>query len=270
MFRFENNGIIVEHKFSKDCEDQSVFDRHIHFSYEILYLVRGDVILNVESERRKMDTGELVLVLPGQYHFAQVSDDEPYERYVVKFQEEIVPAYLRAKLGRAGHFFKLKKEITTFFAHLEDYARQYPQEDLRLLYTCDILRLLVLLCNEGNRIPDQDDIVLRVVEYINRNICESISLDRLSQEFNFSKSYISNKFKASMQIPIMQYVRYKKIICAQQMILAGEKKSYVCKKLGFENYSTFYRNYVSVFGENVHLSRDASELLSNDPGTPNT
>ena len=51
-----------------------------------------------------------------------------------------------------------------------------------------------------------------------------------------------------MKIPVMQYVRYKKIIAAHQMILAGAKKSVVAELLDFNDYSTFYRSYVKIIG----------------------
>ena len=51
-----------------------------------------------------------------------------------------------------------------------------------------------------------------------------------------------------MKAPIIQYVRTKKILAAHQMIENGAKPYQVAKKYGFDDYSTFYRSYVSIIG----------------------
>ena len=88
----------------------------------------------------------------------------------------------------------------------------------------------------------------REVKHIDENIREPITLDSLAENFNFSKSYISNEFRKAMKIPIMQYVRAKKIIAAHRLILNGEKKRVVAEMFSFDDYSTFYRSYVKVMG----------------------
>lgn len=262
MFRFVSNGINVAHKLTKASDPVKEFGRHVHNFYEILYIVKGNVTYNVESEKRKLNSGELVIISPGRYHFAEVCEDAPYERYTLKFPEEIVPAHVLKKLTGKGTFFDFKKEYASFFSNLDSYASTYSEEDAETLFCCDIVRLLIILCNEDSCSSEQNDIIGRIVEYIDQNIYSPLSLDSISREFSFSKSYISNKFKKTMKIPIMQYVRYKKIIRAQQLIAGGEKKSYVCKKLGFDNYSTFYRNYVRAMGDEASLLLDQPETNS--------
>lgn len=257
MFRFVRNGINIAHKITKASDPANDFGRHVHNFYEILYIVKGNVTYNVESEKRKLGSGELVLITPRRYHFAEVLEDAPYERYTMKFPESIIPEHILVRIRDKGAYFGFKKEYVSLFSNLDSYVGTYSEDDLQTLFTCEILRLLIILCNEETCSIEQSDVISRVVEYIDQNIYLPLSLDSISQQFSFSKSYISNKFKKAMKIPIMQYVRYKKIIRAQQLILSGEKKTYVCKKLGFDNYSTFYRNYASMLGE------DALQLLDN-------
>lgn len=255
MFRFVSNGINIAHKLSNASDPGNDFGRHMHNFYEILFIVKGSVKYNVESEKRKLNARELVLVAPGRYHFAEVSDNAPYERYTLKFPEYIVPAHVLNRLRDKEAFFGVQKTYSDFFFNLDSYINKYSEADLATIFQCEIVKLLIMLCNEEACSGEQSDIIAQVVAYIDKNICLPLSLDTISQEFSFSKSYISKQFKKTMKIPIMHYVRYKKIIHAQELILNGEKKSYVCKKLGFDNYSTFYRNYLSILGE------EASHLL---------
>ena len=220
----------------------------MHNFFEVLYLVKGDVTYNVESAKRKLYPGDVVVVAPGLYHFAEVNDDAPYERYTLKFQENLIPAPVVSRLRGKGAFFGDQRKFLPLFDGMETSYNSYSEEDLYYLFLCDTLRLLVMLSSEETSSTEQNGIIRQIVGYIDDHIYSPLSLESIASEFSFSKSYISNVFKKEMKIPIMQYVRNKKMIRAQQLILSGEKKSYVCQKLGFDNYSTFYRNYSSVIG----------------------
>ncbi len=88
-----------------------------------------------------------------------------------------------------------------------------------------------------------DDLVDAIIRYVNKNINEQITLKSLAERFHYSTSHVNIEFKRKMKVPIMQYIRSKKILAAHQMILDGAKKSDAAEKLGFETYSTFYRAY---------------------------
>ena len=131
----------------------------------------------------------------------------------------------------------------------DSYYGNYSDEETYYLFISELTKLLIMMLKEPTRADsNSDDVITRLIEYIDENIQSNISLDTLSREFNYSKSYISNEFKNNMKIPVMQYVRYKKIIAAHQMILAGAKKSVVAELLDFNDYSTFYRSYVKIIG----------------------
>ena len=110
-------------------------------------------------------------------------------------------------------------------------------------------KLLVLLCKETSSSPiRQNETTNKIINFIDENIHNNITLDILAKEFNFSKSYISSEFKKHIKTPIIQYIRAKKIIAAHEMILNGVKKTVVAELFGYENYSTFYREYMKIIG----------------------
>ena len=93
-------------------------------------------------------------------------------------------------------------------------------------------------------------VVSKVIAYINENIKKNITLTDICNDLNFSRAHISNEFSRVMKIPVMTYIRYKKIIAAHQKILEGNVKiNEVAYEYGFEEYSTFYRNYIKIIGK---------------------
>lgn len=256
MFGFVHGGIDFAHKLDGASSPTESYYKHVHAFYEIVYFVSGDVHYTVESVSRALEPGDLVLIMPGQYHFAVVNSDVKYERYVLKFPRADIPAFLDERLKNRSPFFGTGREFESTFSRFDSYYDfgNFDEDELTAMFLADTVKLLVMLAREPADAPHQTNFVIaEMVKYIDENIRRPISLDALSDEFHFSKSYISNEFKRFMKIPIMQYVRMKKIIAAHQRILAGEKKSYVAEQFGFDNYSTFYRQYLKMIDEDVLL-----------------
>lgn len=249
MFTFVYNNIDFAHKLDPASEPSEDYSKHLHYFNEIIYFVKGEVQYTVESETYKLSEGNIVLIPAGKYHFATVNSNVPYERYVLKFPNSALTENIQKKLSGSSSFFANSKKFLIMFRQLDSYYGKYSDEDLYTLFICETIKLLVMLYNEPIYTSNQKNgIIADLIQYIDENIREPITLTTLNEKFNFSKSYISNEFRKYMKIPIMQYIRAKKIIAAHQMILSGEKKTVIAEMFGFEDYSTFYRSYVKVMG----------------------
>ncbi len=249
MFSFVYKNIDFAHKLDPASQPMEDYSRHLHHFNEIIYFVKGDVEYTVESKTKILKEGDIVVIPPVNYHFASVNSQAEYERYVLKFPTDILPAHLAEKIKTIGPFLTDQKKYAPIFRQMESYYGNYSDDDLVTLFICELLKMLVYLCKEPTySLIQSRGIIPQLVEYIDENIRTPITLDILADKFNFSKSYISNEFRKYMRIPIMQYVRAKKIMSAHQMILSGEKKHVVAEEFGFEEYSTFYRSYVKIMG----------------------
>ena len=249
MFSFCYKGIDFSHKKGTAATPLDDFGKHLHPFHELLFFVGGDVTYSVESESRKLIENDLVLIPQGRYHFADVESCENYERYVLKFPDSILPHYVSEKISAMDSVYFSVKKYAFIFNQFDSFRENYNDEETYLLFVGELTKLLIMLLKEPNASStDRNNVIARLIRYIDDNLQSSISLDTLSKEFSYSKSYISNEFKNVMKIPVMQYVRYKKVIAAHQMILAGEKKSVVADIFDFNDYSTFYRSYVKIIG----------------------
>ena len=102
---------------------------------------------------------------------------------------------------------------------------------------------------EKNRLSDHSPIA-RIMDYINRHYCESeLSLKTLSQEFDFSESYISTLFKATYEKPISSFIEELRIRRACELITGTEQKiSDVAEKTGYSSDTSFRRAFKKVTG----------------------
>ena len=63
-----------------------------------------------------------------------------------------------------------------------------------------------------------------------------------------SKSALYKIFTAQFKTPVMTYVRTQKCMLARDLIHDGISATEAAEKLGFTHYSSFYRDYMHVFG----------------------
>ncbi len=249
MFNFIYKDIDFAHKLDEASNPTENYEKHIHYFNEIVLFVTGDVVYTVETESRKLEPGDIVFIPSGKYHFATVDTNSTYERYILKFSDAYVPDYIKQKREVSTCFLGTAHRYFDVFQNFDELRKSYREEELYAMYLCETIQLLIKLYHTPSPIQKESPkIVTALINYINENLNQKLTLDTLNKEFNFSKSYISNEFKLYMKTPIMQYIRTKKILAAHKMIMAGAKTGQVAAHFGFSDYSTFYRSYLKIMG----------------------
>ena len=93
-----------------------------------------------------------------------------------------------------------------------------------------------------------DTLISSILHYINENISQDLSLDKISSVFFISKYTISHKFKDFMKISYYQYVIQKRLSIGKQYLLEGMPANTVYKMCGFSDYACFYRAFKKEYG----------------------
>ena len=102
-------------------------------------------------------------------------------------------------------------------------------------------------------VNEDRDLGSRVAKYLDVNIDRAISLDDLARRFFVSKFYLCRAFKKYNGISVHSYINNKRVMYAKQLIESGESASGAAYKVGFGDYSAFYRAYVKIFGKSPTL-----------------
>ena len=83
-----------------------------------------------------------------------------------------------------------------------------------------------------------------IIRYLNEHLTEPVTLDELSGRFFISKIlYEPSQFKKATGTTVMDYLIYKRIVMARQLMLNGFTAADAANETGFGDYSTFYRAY---------------------------
>ena len=234
--------------------------RHCHDTYEILNVLSGVGRIVIEGTNFNIRPGTLIVIRPFEYHSMQLDSSAAYERYVLHFSESDLVDDAKTLLKTAfedvdgsGKLYTataLSSNVRPVFERF-DTAESLPENE-RMIYVKTLLsELMVFLSVSGGEqiAVNEAELGARVIRYLNENIYRNINLDTLARRFFVSKYYLCRAFKKHNGVSVHGYVNHKRVLYAKQLIEQGETASGAAYKVGFGDYSAFYRAYVKILGK---------------------
>ena len=233
--------------------------RHCHDMHEILFITSGKGRIIIEGADYDIRERTLVVIDPLAYHYVQVDKDTAYERYVINFPSSALSEDTAALLaamtgdGSGGRYYPPHTVSHSVLALFERFATaaQLPDSERTVYARALLSELIALLSVSGGEQTSGGDEELgaRVIRYLNENIDKNITLDQLAKRFFVSKYYLCRAFKKHNGISVHGYINRKRVMYAKQLIDSGETASGAAYKVGFGDYSAFYRAYVKIIGK---------------------
>ncbi len=258
--RIDTKGVSYSHSVEDCAKREMLATRHCHDNYEILYVASGNGRYILEGSEFPLYPRTLVIIKPFEYHYVEIDKNVIYERYVVNFNlmglsRETV-AMLEKILGESsdknGCFYRpgsISTKMASIFDRFE-YANELPENE-RNIYVKLLLSEIILFLSVSSGqhiIRDEAELGAKVIRYINEYLDKKLTLDILARKFFISKYYLCRAFKEYSGVSIHSYINHKRVIYAKQLMDEGETASGAAYKVGFGDYSAFYRAYVKIVG----------------------
>lgn len=88
----------------------------------------------------------------------------------------------------------------------------------------------------------------RVMDYIDAHPAQTLSLDALARRFFVSKFYLCRSFRAYAGESLHNYRTRRRVEAACRLMATGDTAASAAWKMGFSDYSTFYRACRKLYG----------------------
>ncbi len=238
---------------------ESDFVWHCHPYYEVLYVIEGSGKYIIESAEYPIQPGTVLIVRPNEFHYLCPDSGTPYERYGINFESVAVKeSLLRLSILKTGGkhtngvYFPpscVSDEIKALFHAIEHTHERFSETKHReskeetMIMALLTQAILLLSLEAPERAVVQDDVISRIIEYLNLHLTEDISLDEISKAFFISKYYLCRAFRKHTGTSVFGYLSAKRIALAQTLLSNGDTATSVAYRVGFRNYSSFYRAY---------------------------
>ncbi len=248
-------------------EQKKVFDFHYHDFNKIMIFLRGNISYSIEGRNYLLKPYDIVLVNAGEIHKPSILDDTIYERIIIYVSPLFLDSYKGADYDLKYCFERAKKEHSNVLRihsmdksklyqvclELEhslqgnDFANELYQKILFLEFMIQLNRTAI-----SNRINYQDSDManmklLQILDYINENLAEDITIDKLAAQFYLNRYYLMHFFKEGTGYTIGNYITEKRLIHAKNLVQKGKTLTEACFESGFKNYSTFSRAFKKAF-----------------------
>ena len=245
--RHDGSGYECVYRDSETVTAES-YESHCHPFYEIITVLQGDVLVNIENRSFSARPGAIVVISPGAYHSVTVPSGSKYRRITLLFEEFFVPKSIQKRfLERTKtDFVCYHDDVIPLLSRLQRALEGQSEEgEYQELIEALVVELFyVLVSGESYSEEGETDGTFQImIDYIGDHITEKIKLEDIASAAFVSKSTVCRIFKEKMHTTFKQYLLQKKISYAASLISMGVGSNEAARIVGYENYTGFYKMY---------------------------
>lgn len=237
-------------EYTESSTDRAIRrESHCHAQYELIAVVEGDISVIIEGKHYRLVGGWILLIPPLTYHSVTANEGGRYRRVTALFGKDTIPEVLRPEFERHGKKAYLAPSGCT--EALGEACQRTPTAHYAPLVQSLLIQILYEALQSSETPPEVegDDFLKKALGYIDEHLQEKILLDDLARHTARSKSSLCHLFEAKMKISPGRYILQKKLAFASKLIGEGTPHTVAARRVGYENYSNFYRLYRKALGK---------------------
>lgn len=239
---------------------------HWHDEMELIYVLRGHLLVNVGGADYDLTPGQIIAVNPRQLHLMK-SEDLNTVYYTILFPLELISFQSNDMLEqtvfsplRAGIRLlpsRIPSSVLTpenlnllnRLIQINDENPPMYQLETRLLllqFIMDILRAAPLLEADADSVGK---LPRRLLEYIRIHYRDRISLSDLATQFSLSPKYLSRYFKETFHLTLTEYIAHLRMSHARELLESTDLSvTDIAAQCGYSGVSFFIRCFTETNG----------------------
>lgn len=242
---------------------------HFHDFNKIIIFMSGKVTYWIEGKAYKLKPWDILLVNSNEIHQPMIDPKQTYERIVIWINPFFLTKHNSSDCNLLTCFQMASKEnlnllrltpdrlsgLKSTLFQLEDscknqdFGSQILKNSLFLQFIIYLNRnYLGYKSDIENTDIEYDETIGQILQYISRNLCDDLSIDKLASVCHLSKYYLMRKFKQQTGYTIHSYILKKRLIAANTLMKEGKSVTQSCLECGFGDYSNFIRSFKQLYG----------------------
>lgn len=262
------DGIHVQRRTASEAASQP----HTHAYFQIYYVAKGSLTHYVGNASSILSRGEMFIIPPGRTHYIKDITDAVF--YSFSFMPDtfgeptdmnrMAVGILRTLEKAGGDEMRPKitvpsDEVLHMESIMSEMLRTFERKSLgygEALRAYGILLLNLFVRVFYETMPEHFQLdaqssrqaVLLGVQYIDQNFTEQLTLDAIAHRCAMSKSCFCSQFSAITGTSFHKYLNTCRINHAIRYIKKGYKITSLYGLCGYNDFTTFYRNFKKVTG----------------------
>lgn len=245
---------------------------HLHQdAWELCFCMRGEVVYIQDGRELHLRPGQMMFTAPGITHKVGVEDPESMSFFIaftcsdvniqilhqrimsVTYAQERLLDRLIEELQAA---FELKNDRLRIYQFVPDQNSPLGAEQMICGYMEQLLiNILRELTTQNNRAITSGDfamameLVQNINRYIDEHLAESITVERLCDEFHYGRTKLFNVYKKVAGMGVNAYITKQRLERARQMLEQGNSTiTKIAEEVGFSTPQYFSAKFSAAYG----------------------
>lgn len=241
--------------YDNEATFSSSISPHIHVGWELLFVKHGELSYTVDGNVFDIKPGSLIIARPGEIHTLYSKGTIHYERHSLITTGSLLNQDILTKIPADLHVLDVSGNniilglYEKFGLYLANLQGNYLEIAFRSLINELWLNIyMVTQASSPAVTPSANPVIAKAIDFIKDHIREPLTVRQVSEALFITPCYLHQCFAKHMNITPKQYIMLQKLQRVQQALINAENPTTVCRYYGFQNYSTFYRNYQKIYG----------------------
>lgn len=243
---------------------QTVINKHFHDWIEIVYLIHGDLEIQVNNRSMKLRENDFVVINPMSIHSTRCMNGNTaiLLQIPTSFLEKFMPdiRYFSFAVDLESKDPRVQTKLANIRSTLQDLWINYQFQAEGYVFRCYslIFEVIYILIHSFSYKVDRKEQqknqknlerIQEIMEYVGSHYTEQISIAEIAGRVGLNEIYFSRFFKANMGMTFLEYlnmVRLEKIYV--DLLNTNMPVKDIQTKHGFYNDKVFRRMFREVYG----------------------
>ena len=241
---------------------------HCHDFYEFYIHLRGGQYFGLDERLYVLQPNQLYIIPPFSMHGRSfVNETTGYERAYLNISTDLMKRLgfdlidldqmIRSYTSQGQNIFQLSAADTEKCIQMIRSLEESPREDTPLrsfASCCELVNFLNLVFQTMQRSQAvsanviSNSIIQNVLTYINNHYTQPLKMNEIAKMFGISVSYLSHQFVKFTNRSVYDYILYRRVVLAKQMVQTDLPLNTIAYQCGFNDYSNFLRMFYRLEG----------------------
>ncbi len=233
------NAVFVMHEKS-----EKLIPLHTHTKGQLSYVEGGIAYITIDFKTYVVPAHHYFWIPQGIPHVLRLGYSATVLRSLYFYAHDDKKDSFYSKLG----IYPANELLIQMINYTERWdGRNVNKKDINFEFLEALKNILPTLNNQSLPIilpVTEDERMLKIIRYLEKNIAEAISLKTVSERFNISERSLSRLFQSSLHISFLQYLKTLRMIKAIEMILkTNQSLSEISFAVGYDTLGAFSNTF---------------------------
>lgn len=220
---------------------------HFHDSYELLYIMKGELYVTVNTTETRLLAGDLMLIVPNALHSWRKTEEN--QIFCAVFSGDFVSDFFKNDVISSFQKFQISEDVKDFLLKNLFYT---GTPEFYMLKGC-----LYTICSQcilhagKNSLSDKTDtnFIFQVNNYILQNLNTNFTQKDIAKALNYEYHYFSTLFNKCFRVNLKKYTNHFRFKTACYLLSTTDTKiAQIANDCGFSSIRSFNRNFKELNG----------------------